>query len=200
MRPGRIRIPDDKALPQIERLLDVDAISPILERMLGDDRRVSSVSVAYVRYRPAKRLLVLYELDCAGITATVVAQANSGGRDLAERATRGESLTLVARVAGRFLASTPLAYDSGLDAPSPPCLRRRVARWASPGTSRRSPSESRSTRVDHRVVDERCLAVDAGEPQQRKGAAALQQQLVEDRPARAIGVEEGGRDRGHVHP
>jgi hypothetical protein len=116
VRQGRTRIPDDKALPQIERLLDADAVAPVLERMLGGERGVSSVRVAYVRYRPAKRLLVVYELDCGGTAATAFAQANSGGRDLAERATRPESVALAARVAGRSLASTPLAYDTELDA------------------------------------------------------------------------------------
>jgi hypothetical protein len=116
VRPGLTRIPDDKALPQIEQLLDADTVAPVLERMLGDDRGLSSVRVAYVRYRPAKRLLVVYELECGGATVSVVAQANSGGRDLAERATRPASVALAARVAGRSLASTPLAYDTGLEA------------------------------------------------------------------------------------
>jgi Ser/Thr protein kinase RdoA (MazF antagonist) len=116
VRPGRTRIPDDKALPQIERLLDGDAVAPVLERMLGDDADISSVRVAYVRYRPAKRLLVVYELECGGTAASVVAQANSGGRDLAERATRPASVALVARVSGRTPAATPLAYDTGLEA------------------------------------------------------------------------------------
>ena len=66
MRPGRTKIPDDKALPQIERLLDADAVAPSLERMLGGDAGISSVRVAYVRYRPAKRLLVVYELRVRG--------------------------------------------------------------------------------------------------------------------------------------
>jgi Ser/Thr protein kinase RdoA (MazF antagonist) len=116
VRPGRTRIPDDTSLPQIERLLDADAVAPVLERMLGGDIGISSVRVAYVRYRPAKRLLVVYELECGGTTASAVAQANSGGRDLAERATRPASVALAARVSGRSLASTPLAYDTELDA------------------------------------------------------------------------------------
>jgi hypothetical protein len=115
-RPDLTRIPEDKALPQIERLLDVDAVAPVLERMLGDDREITSLRIAYVRYRPAKRLLVVYELECGGTTAGVVAQANSGGRDLAERAARPASVALAARVAGRSPASTPLAYDTGLEA------------------------------------------------------------------------------------
>jgi Ser/Thr protein kinase RdoA (MazF antagonist) len=116
VRPGLTRIPDDKALPQIERLLDADAVAPVLEHMLGDDTGISSVRVAYVRYRPGKRLLVVYELESGGTTASVVAQANSGGRDLEERATRPASVALAARVAGRSLARTPLAYDTGLEA------------------------------------------------------------------------------------
>jgi Phosphotransferase enzyme family len=116
VRQGRTRIPDDKALPQIERLLDTDAVAPALERMLGDETGIASVRVAYVRYRPGKRLLVVYELECGGSTASAVAQANSGGRDLEERATRPASVALAGRVSGRSVARTPLAYDAGLDA------------------------------------------------------------------------------------
>jgi hypothetical protein len=115
VRPA-IKIPDDKALPQIERLLDADAVVPALERTLGRDPGISSVRITYVRYRPAKRLLVVYELRCGDETASVVAQANSGGRDLAERATRPASLALAERVSGRSLACRPLAYDTDLEA------------------------------------------------------------------------------------
>jgi hypothetical protein len=116
VRPDRTKIPDDKALPQIERLLDADAVAPVLERMLGRETGISSVRVAYVRYRPAKRLLVVYELQCADETVTAIAQANSGGRDLAERATRAASVALATRVSSRSLACTPLAYDTDLQA------------------------------------------------------------------------------------
>jgi len=116
VRPDRTRIPDDKALPQIERLLDADAVGPVLQRMLGQETRISSVRVAYVRYRPAKRLLVTYELQCGDETASAVAQANSGGRDLAGRATGAAGVALAARIAGRSLARTPLAYDTDLQA------------------------------------------------------------------------------------
>ena len=116
MRPDRPQIPHDKALSQIERLLDADAVAPVLQRMLGRETRIASVRVAYVRYRPAKRLLVVYELRCGDETVSAVAQANSGGRDLAERATRTASVALAARVSGRALARTPLAYDTDLQA------------------------------------------------------------------------------------
>ena len=116
MRPDRTKIPDDKALPQIERLLDADAVAPVLQRMLGQDTSISSVRIAYVRYRPAKRLLVMYELQCGDETASAVAQANSGGRDLAGRATGPAGVALAARVSGRSLARTPLAYDPDLEA------------------------------------------------------------------------------------
>jgi Ser/Thr protein kinase RdoA (MazF antagonist) len=116
VRPDRTKIPDDKALPQIERLLDADAVAPVLQRMLGQDTSISSVRIAYVRYRPAKRLLVMYELQCGDETASAVAQANSGGRDLAGRATGPAGVALAARVSGRSLARTPLAYDTDLEA------------------------------------------------------------------------------------
>jgi len=51
VRPDRPQIPDDQALPQIERLLDADAVAPVLERMLGRETGIASVRVAYVRYR-----------------------------------------------------------------------------------------------------------------------------------------------------
>ena len=116
MRPDRTKIPDDKALPQIERLLDADAVAPVLQRMLGQETSISSVRIAYVRYRPAKRLLVMYELQCGDETASAAVQANSGGRDLAGRATGAAGVALAGRVSSRSLARTPLAYDTDLEA------------------------------------------------------------------------------------
>lgn len=116
MQPGRTKIPEDAALPQIERLLDADAVGPVLERMLGSDEGLTSIRVAYVRYRPAKRLLVVYELQCGGETTSAIAQANSGGRDLAGRAALPASVALAARASDRSPVRTPLAYDADLEA------------------------------------------------------------------------------------
>ena len=109
-----------------------------------------------MRYRPAKRLLVVYELHCGGETTSAVAQANSGGRDLAERATLPESVAFAARASDRSPASTPLVYDTELEAliqwppldlglpalaETPEQLRRS---WSTRGSSSSEPTTCRA--------------------------------------------------------
>ncbi len=57
-----IRIPADGALPQLARLLDVDAVRQAIAPMLADDRGIAGIRVTYIRYRPRKRVLVGYEV------------------------------------------------------------------------------------------------------------------------------------------
>ena len=88
-----IRIPADDALPQLARLLDVDAVHRAVAPMLADGRTIAGSRVTYVRYRPRKRVLVGYEVTCGPETYMLVAQASADGRR-ASRAARRESVAL----------------------------------------------------------------------------------------------------------
>jgi hypothetical protein len=68
-------IPEDKALPQMGRLLNAEAMAPVLGRLLEDEWAVASVRISYLRYRPGKRLLVCYEVEAADTMHEAVAVA-----------------------------------------------------------------------------------------------------------------------------
>ena len=111
-----IRIPADDALPQLARLLDVDAVRQAIAPMLADDRGIAGIRVTYIRYRPRKRVLVGYEVTCGPETFVLVAQA-SADRSLAARVARRESVALAeVALTRRSPARRPLAYDDGLSA------------------------------------------------------------------------------------
>ena len=108
-------IPEDKALPQLGRLLDAEAMAPVLGRMLEEESALAAVRIGYLRYRPGKRLLVSYEVEIADTVSEAVAVAEVGA-DLAAQASDARNVKLVKKAAGRSPARTPLAYDPGLDA------------------------------------------------------------------------------------
>jgi len=110
----RQSIPDDKALPQMPRLLDVEAMAPVLEGML-EESTLAAVRISYLRYRPGRRLLVCYEVETAEGVHQAVAMAKVGV-DLAAQASDTRNTELVRKARGRSPACTPLAYDPGLDA------------------------------------------------------------------------------------
>jgi hypothetical protein len=108
-------IPEDTALPQMRRLLDVDAMAPILEQMLDEGSAVGTVRIRYLRYKPGKRLHVCYEVETADMVHEAVGVAEVGAC-LAAQASDPQNVKLVKKVIGRSPARTPLAYDPGLDA------------------------------------------------------------------------------------
>ena len=110
----RQSIPDDKALPQMPRLLDVETMAPVLEGML-EESTLAAVRISYLRYRPGRRLLVCYEVETAEGVHQAVAVAKVGV-DLAAQASDTRNTELVRKARGRSPACTPLAYDPGLDA------------------------------------------------------------------------------------
>jgi Phosphotransferase enzyme family len=108
-------IPPDPALPQLPSLLDPELMSGVLGRSLAPDLPAPVVRIGYLRYRPARSLLVGYEADVGDtpLEAFVLADAKA---DLAARAASSESAALVAKLEGRAPARTPLAYEQVLDA------------------------------------------------------------------------------------
>src|SRR5919202_4464524 len=59
-RRRRAAPPPDPAVPAMRTLLDPDGVAPLLQRSLGDGRRIDDVRVRQVRYRPRHELVVLY--------------------------------------------------------------------------------------------------------------------------------------------
>ena len=117
MRPGRIKIPEDEGLPQIQRLLDVDAVVP----------SSSACSEATLASRPSTSPMCAtgppsgYSSSTnssAGARARALsASAGNPARACAARIGLAPSRRASAsRVSGRSVARTPLAYDTDLDA------------------------------------------------------------------------------------
>ena len=109
------RIPRDEGLPQLQLLLDPDAMATVLARALPSDSTISNVRVVYLRYKPATRLVVRYavSLDDGDHDATAFAEPAS---DLAGWATDPEHLALARKVDGRAPTNTPLSYDTEVGA------------------------------------------------------------------------------------
>lgn len=108
-------IPPDRALPHAPSLFDPDLMSAILGRSLPPDRRPRDVRIKYVRYRPAKSIVVTYKIT-VGETANAAFAWVDADADLPAHAMAPKSAELVAKVDRRTPARTPLAYESELDA------------------------------------------------------------------------------------
>ena len=108
-------IPADPALPQMQSLLDAELMRGVLARSLAPGQPEPAVRIGYLRYRPGRSLLVGYEVRLRETEHDAFAVANVGA-DLAARAAAPDSAALVAKLAGRTPAHTPLAYVRELDA------------------------------------------------------------------------------------
>lgn len=108
------QIPRDRALPQMPRLLDVEAMAPVLARSLGQNGAISAIRIGYLRYKPTRSLSVRYEVTIGDGIHDVVAIADAKA-DLAERAAKAEHVALAKKVEGRTPAERPLAHDPELD-------------------------------------------------------------------------------------
>lgn len=108
-------LPADPALAQLTSLLDPELMSGILARALDGDLPDPEVGIGYLRYRPARSLLVVYEVRLGETTHDVFALADAKA-DLAARAAAPESAALVAKLTARTPAATPLQYVHELDA------------------------------------------------------------------------------------
>jgi ATP-binding cassette subfamily B protein len=97
----------DPALPQLERMLDADAMAEVLDRSL--EASLGEVTVSRVVYKPGELVAVHYRADVGDAVATCIA-----GVDLAERARRPQYAERARRIDGRSPASNPLWYDDDL--------------------------------------------------------------------------------------
>src|SRR3954468_8235148 len=109
-RRRRAAPPPDPAVPAMRTLLDPDGVAPLLQRSLGDGKRIDDVRVRQVRYRPREDLTVLYRAIVDGDRHEAVI---STGRDapLEELAGDPRHLRIARAVDGRSPAATPLHYD-----------------------------------------------------------------------------------------
>jgi hypothetical protein len=94
----------------MSKMLDVEAMGPVLERSLGGGRSIDSATIRYLRYKEGRSLLVRFEVAVDGAAHGVVALAESEGQ-LAETAREPANLELAAKVTDRTPAQTPLAYE-----------------------------------------------------------------------------------------
>jgi Ser/Thr protein kinase RdoA (MazF antagonist) len=109
----RTALPLDEALPQLQRLLDPDAMAPFFESMLDGALPVGAVQIAYVRYKPGRRLLVSYDVD-VGDAVDHAAALTEVGADLAR--TVEDNAPIARKATSRSAARTPLLHVAELDA------------------------------------------------------------------------------------
>jgi hypothetical protein len=105
--------PTDPALPQLNRLLDMEAMAPVLARSLGRESAVEELCVARVFYKPRRRIAVHFHALVDGRWHDAVARATTNGD---HRAELPRYLEAAREINGRSPASTPVAYDGELDA------------------------------------------------------------------------------------
>jgi hypothetical protein len=97
-------------MPHMSRLLDAAAMTPVLQRALGDGALISEVHSRYLRYKPGTNLVVHYEIVVNGRTwdASALVAASA---DLAARAAKPDNIALAGMASHRSVAPAPLSYD-----------------------------------------------------------------------------------------
>jgi ABC-type multidrug transport system ATPase subunit len=103
--------PPDPAVPAMRALLDPDGVAPVLQRSLGDGRRIDDVRVRHVRYHPRRDLVVHYRAIVDGDRHEAVIRTGGGDRGLEELAEDPRHLRIARSVDGRSPAANPLSWD-----------------------------------------------------------------------------------------
>ena len=114
-RRRRAAPPPDPAVPAMRALLDPDGVAPVLQRSLGDGRRIDDVRVRHVRYRPREDLVVHYRAIVDGDRHEAVISTGRG-EGLEELAEDPRHLRIARSVDGRSPAATPLSWDAHVGA------------------------------------------------------------------------------------
>jgi ATP-binding cassette subfamily B protein len=109
------RMPVDRQLPQLRRLLDRDEMTAALARTLDPSASLSDVEVLDVRYKPADRLTVHYRARVDGREHHAAAYAVHDG-DLAERTSSSRYRMVANMVEHRSPAPTPATFDARTEA------------------------------------------------------------------------------------
>jgi hypothetical protein len=105
--------PSDPALPQLNQLLDTEAMAPVLARSLGNESAVEELRVERVLYKPRRRIAVHFQALVDGERHDAVARATAKGAAALELP---RYLDAAREINGRSPASIPVAYDGELDA------------------------------------------------------------------------------------
>jgi ATP-binding cassette, subfamily B, bacterial len=104
--------PLDPALPQLTRLLEPDAMLPVLAASLGDDHAIAELRVGRVSYKPRRRVAVHFRALVNGRRHDAVARASTKEDELTTVVPRD----LAEEVNGRSPTTTPVVYDHELGA------------------------------------------------------------------------------------
>ncbi len=116
LHDGRLaaRRGSDPAFPQLERLLDPDAMRDVLARSLAEGSELGEVGVSRVVYKPSETVAVHYRAEVDGERCDAVATSLAGVA-LAERTSKPRYREL-ARRADRRSPAAPLSYDETVGA------------------------------------------------------------------------------------
>jgi thiamine kinase-like enzyme len=110
---ARAPVPEDEALPHLSRALDVDAMAEIIRPLLKTGSSLE-LSIKGLRYQPAQRLSVHYQLgEREGWSDAVLVM---GAGDYGSRVASPEHQTLAKAVGDRSPALSPIARIRELDA------------------------------------------------------------------------------------
>ena len=109
-RRRRARPAGDPAFPQLERLLDRDAMRAVLARSLPDGAELGELAIDRVVYKPGDTIAVHYAGAVDGARHDAVATCIAGV-DLAARARMPRYRALAERAGGRSPAAATLSYD-----------------------------------------------------------------------------------------
>ena len=114
-RRRRAAPPPDPAVPAMRALLDPDGVAPVLQRSLGDGRRIDDVRVRHVRYRPREDLVVHYRAIVDGDRHEAVISTGRDGGLEESPGTRATSASRDRSTAARPRAN-PLSWDAHVGA------------------------------------------------------------------------------------
>jgi hypothetical protein len=109
-----VRVPEDRRLGSLARLLDPQEMSPLLGAMLGPEE-LPDVRVQSVRYKPETNVVVHYAVRTGDGWRGVVAYAHAGKRVKRKSKDPGNR-RLARRVRHRTPSAKPLAYLREVDA------------------------------------------------------------------------------------
>ena len=109
--PGRPPAPKDPALPQLDRLIEADAMLPVLTRSLGREAAIEDLRVVRVSYRPRRQIAVHFRAIVDGQHHDAVVRAGSNGDGFARMPDPPPE-----GVNGRSPAVRPIVYDDQVDA------------------------------------------------------------------------------------
>jgi ABC-type multidrug transport system fused ATPase/permease subunit len=105
--------PRDAALPQLDRLLEAEAMLPVLARSLSRETAIEELRIARVLYKPHRRIAVHFRALVDERRHDAVARATADGELEAELP---RYLEAARKVNGRAPAYPPVAYDNELGA------------------------------------------------------------------------------------